>query len=152
MIAENNQFIYTGSFDELYHKINNITPSTLLISEKFIQFDSFNILELLSKIPVKWIIIIGNNSSNAEDDLDFLIETSLDDNLLDVVTTSFSYEEIDDIAFEFLVTSKLGFKDYQFLSVLDFDKVEEVMILRKINKNIMENFEIYTQNDRRINF
>lgn len=136
MTLEFKKFIYSNSFKELNEKFDKNIPSTLLLSEKFIYFNNDELINFLKNNLIKWIIVIGDNSSTAEDDLDFIIEASLNNDDLDIITTNFSYADPEDIVFEFLVTSKLDYAEYQFLGMLNFEKLREIEIVDLINSSL----------------
>lgn len=124
------------SFKDLYENIEVALPSTLLISENILLNNTQQVSNALEGINIRWIIIIGKNPLFLEEYLDDIIETNIQDYILDVITTSFQYDEVEDITFEFLVTSRLGLEEYQFISILDFNNSQELKIIELINKKI----------------
>ncbi|WP_165091213.1 hypothetical protein [Neisseria yangbaofengii] len=141
MTLEHKKFVYSDSLKQLEQNTDENIPATLLLSEKFIYADSNDLIKFLKNNCIKWIIVIGNDSSVAEENLDFIIETSLDDNFIDIVTTNFSYSsnssnDIEDLIFEFLITSKLDYEKYQFLGIFDFQEAKEINIINLINSNL----------------
>lgn len=136
MLLKNKNFICMDSFKDLYENIEVALPSTLLISENILLNNTQQVSNALEGINIRWIIIIGKNPLFLEEYLDDIIETNIQDYILDVITTSFQYDEVEDITFEFLVTSRLGLEEYQFISILDFNNSQELKIIELINKKI----------------
>lgn len=124
------------SFEELYKNITNTIPSTLLISENILLNNAEKLSKAIENVNIKWIIVIGENPSSLEEYLDNIIEEGYNNYLLDIITTSFQYKEAEDIVFEFLVISKLGAQEYQFISILNFNIPQELTILELINTEI----------------
>ncbi|MFC3873109.1 hypothetical protein [Neisseria musculi] len=136
MFLKNKNFICMDSFEELYKNITNTIPSTLLISENILLNNAEKLSKAIENVNIKWIIVIGENPSSLEEYLDNIIEEGYNNYLLDIITTSFQYKEAEDIVFEFLVISKLGAQEYQFISILNFNIPQELTILELINTEI----------------
>ena len=97
-------------------KIKKDKPIVALISQNFLKIiNCNNLFESIKQYPLFWIILIGEDSNILENEFDNLLELESikNNNMLNVVTTNFQFNDliitdIEDIAYKFLFSAKIG--------------------------------------------